>query len=104
MSISDQHSQAFREQLTKYSDHGLSLGVCTGTSAWNSLAGSPEAAMAANAAAHRALDETCGRSHGVSIVAHWCSDPALTHTVFSWPGIVYSAGLAWNTSAYKVIA
>ena len=30
------------------------------------------------------------------MVAHWTSNPAFTHSIFSWPGIVASAGMAWN--------
>ena len=34
----------------------------------------------------------------ISVVAHWTSNPAFTHSIFSWPGIVASAGMAWNPS------
>ena len=30
------------------------------------------------------------------MVAHWTSNPAFTHSIFSWPGVVASAGMAWN--------
>ena len=72
------------------------MGICTGSGAWNNIAGSPEAMLDSQLAGHKALSQLCAPGAGVSIVAHWSSDPALAHSVFAWPGIAAAAGLSWN--------
>eukprot|EP00095_Tigriopus_kingsejongensis_P012477 maker-scaffold323_size206388-snap-gene-1.15 protein:Tk12477 transcript:maker-scaffold323_size206388-snap-gene-1.15-mRNA-1 annotation:"Tankyrase-1" len=83
----------FSVALNKFHDIGANIGICTGTGAWSNLSGSPENMLINAMNAHSALTKVNGR---VSVMAHWCSDPALTHSVFAWPGFLTSAGLAWN--------
>ncbi len=91
-----QQSMGFTSALSRVQDSGHHVGICTGTGAWNNLSGSPDAMLASQVAAHRAMAGMGAPGAGVSIVAHFSSDPALAHSVFAWPGIVAAAGLAWN--------
>ena len=91
------------ESLGQLLDSGLSVGVCTGTGAWNNLAGSPDSMMASQLAATRAMSKLGAPCSGVSVTAHFSSDPALAHSLFAWPGLVAAAGLSWNSSFDLVI-
>lgn len=77
---------------------GRSHAVCTGTAAWSSLAGFPEAGICnvfGGVVDRRWEDRTT-----VTIVAHWSTPASLTPLVFMWPSIAVAAGLAWNGSTH----
>lgn len=98
-SLPFQKSSRFTEALIPYRNAGLSIGICSGSGAWSNLTGSPEAmvmnVLSANYSAHKL--------HATALVnVNWASDPALNHFVFSWPGFLLSAGLAWNPLAQQV--
>ncbi|XP_064621643.1 uncharacterized protein LOC135484263 isoform X2 [Lineus longissimus] len=87
----------FHKYSKEYAEIGLPFVICPGTAAWNSLAGCPEAAIGniynavKAASSHNAL--------GVS-VCHWAGVGHMTHQPFSWPGLVISAGLSWNSTSH----
>ncbi|XP_023240246.1 uncharacterized protein LOC111638724 [Centruroides sculpturatus] len=76
---------------------GISCCVCTGTSAWNSLAGCPEAAI--NNIYHAIQANSYQNLMGL-IVADWGGSPHHTSLSFSLPGVVVGVGLAWNPSVH----
>lgn len=90
-----QKNNNFSVALNQFHDIGANLGICTGTGAWSNLSGCPESMLMNVTNGHNALAKVNGR---VSIMAHWCSDPALTHSVFAWPGFLTAAGLSWNSA------
>ncbi|TRY72713.1 hypothetical protein TCAL_01136 [Tigriopus californicus] len=90
-----QKNNNFSVALNQFHDIGAGLGICTGTGAWSNLSGCPENMLMNVTNGHNALAKVNGR---VSIMAHWCSDPALTHSVFAWPGFLAAAGLSWNSA------
>ncbi|XP_043220663.1 uncharacterized protein LOC122381028 isoform X4 [Amphibalanus amphitrite] len=72
---------------------GLPLLSAAGTAAWGSLAGCPEAAVLNAANAARAAAELMGAG---LVMADWRAEGELGQSVFSLPGLVAAAGLAWN--------
>ncbi|CAG2189907.1 unnamed protein product [Mytilus edulis] len=88
----------FQRFCSPLSSHGISYIMCPGTSAWNSLAGCPEAAINNIFSAVK-----CGDAHGAlgAIVCNWSGKGHLTHLPFAWPGILVLAGLAWNSDCHQ---
>ena len=89
----------FTRPLMSYQNAGANIGICTGTGAWSNLAGAPNLMLENVSSGHASLAKLRG---GVSLVAHWSSDPAFTHSVFAWPGFLAAAGLAWNSATPTV--
>lgn len=90
-----QATYEFEDLAQVYSENSVPFCLCPGTSAWNSIAGCPEAAVsnilnAAKAAnAHDALG---------MVICDWSGVGHMTHQCVSWPGFITGAGLAWNTA------
>lgn len=80
--------------------NGRPHAVCTGTAAWSSLAGFPEASTynihEGVVEKHGTGDNLFCNSRSVVVVAHWSTPASLTPLVFTWPAILVCAGLAWN--------
>ena len=77
---------------------GLNVGTCSGTCAWSSLAGSPNAAINNGYSAARTFERLGSSTLVAHVTAHWSSHPSLGHFVFAWPGFVIGAGHCWNKS------
>ncbi|KAG8185838.1 hypothetical protein JTE90_024812 [Oedothorax gibbosus] len=77
---------------------GLNVCVGTGTTAWGSVAGSPETAISCIYKASAAA--SVHGSFGM-IVADWQVRPHHPAFCFSWPGILLSLGMAWNSSVHE---
>lgn len=76
---------------------GLNAYVGVGTSSWNSIAGCPDTAI--NNIYKGAHVATCYGAHGL-IVFDWAGSPHHTPLCFSWPALLLTAGLAWNSSTH----
>ncbi|KAL4238827.1 hypothetical protein ACF0H5_003534 [Mactra antiquata] len=92
-----QASHNFTEICKPLSAHGMSYIVCPGTSAWNSLAGCPEAAITNVYNAVKCATSDC--SLGV-VICNWSGKGHITHLPFCWPGFMMGAGLSWNSSCH----
>lgn len=92
-----QATHNFTEICKPLSKNGMNYLVCPGTSAWNSLAGCPEAAITNVYNAAR-----CALSDGAMgvIVCNWSGKGHITHLPFCWPGFLMGAGLSWNADCH----
>ncbi|XP_064600438.1 uncharacterized protein LOC135466719 [Liolophura sinensis] len=92
-----QADHSFKTYCSPLAETGLSFCVCPGTSAWNSLAGCPEAAVSnVFNGVRSAVDQG---AIGV-IVCDWSGKGHLTHQPFSWPAYLIGAGLSWNSDTH----
>ncbi|XP_060562168.1 uncharacterized protein LOC132721814 [Ruditapes philippinarum] len=92
-----QATHNFTEICKPLSKQGMNYLVCPGTSAWNSLAGCPEAALTN---VYNAVK--CAISDGAmgTIVCNWSGKGHITHLPFCWPGFLMGAGLSWNADCH----
>ncbi|XP_053390843.1 uncharacterized protein LOC128553692 [Mercenaria mercenaria] len=92
-----QATHNFTEICKPLSKQGMSYLVCPGTSAWNSLAGCPEAAITN---VYNAVK--CALSDGAIgiMVCNWSGKGHITHLPFCWPGFLMGAGLSWNADCH----
>lgn len=88
----------FRRFCTPLSEKGVGFFLCPGTSAWNSIAGCPEAAIKN---IYNAVK--CGVTHGCTgiVACDWSGKAHLNSHVFSWPAYMLNLGLSWNSNCHQ---
>ncbi|XP_048734927.2 uncharacterized protein LOC125650577 [Ostrea edulis] len=88
----------FRRFCTPLSEKGVGFFLCPGTSAWNSIAGCPEAAIKN---IYNAVK--CGVTHGCTgiVVCDWSGKGHLNSHTFSWPAYMLTVGLSWNSNCHQ---
>ncbi|XP_061172833.1 uncharacterized protein LOC133182124 [Saccostrea echinata] len=88
----------FRRFCTPLSEKGVGFFLCPGTSAWNSIAGCPEAAIKN---IYNAVK--CGVTHGCTgiVACDWSGKGHLNSHLFSWPAYMLTSGLSWNSNCHQ---
>ncbi|XP_065213824.1 uncharacterized protein LOC135840977 [Planococcus citri] len=89
-----QNGNSFFDSIEAYNKNGFLSMFCTGTSAWNCLAGCPEVCLFNIFQGIRAARKV--NSIGV-VVANWPGLYLITPVAFAWPGFLIASGFSWNS-------
>lgn len=91
-------SHPFEEHLRRFAESGLEFYVCPGTSAWNSIAGRTE-----NALANLRSAAECGKKYGAAgyLITDWGDNGHLNYLPVSYLGYLYGAAVAWSYERNK---
>ncbi|XP_074652559.1 uncharacterized protein LOC141906956 [Tubulanus polymorphus] len=88
----------FSKYCKEYEESGLPFMVCPGTSAWNSLAGCPEAALSNVTGA---IEAAVNHNALGMLLCNWSGIGHMTPQSISWSGYVVGAGLSWNSIIHQ---